>query len=455
MKDKNTIQDVVILAVISALILLWNLGTGSLTSWDEALYGEVAREILKTSNWIDLHYGGLPWSDKPPLCMWVTAFFYMLLGISEFTVRFFSALCGIGTVIITYLFSKKLYSRKAAIAASLALITTWHFLWFAKLGMLDVPLTFFVTLSLFMFKLGEEHKAALFFSPLAFAFAFLTKGAGAAIIPMILLLYMIFSGKLKILKKPALLWGIFVSLVILVWWHWLAFTHYGDAFIRDYFVKHLLTRTTQAVDGHTGNIFTYLGVIPNKGRPWAWVGLCIIPFIILRIFWKKEKEHLLPVIWAGTVIVIFSMVQTKLHWYIIPLYPALAMMTGWTAKKLFRKYTIVIMSVLAAVSLTYLALDKDIFDADYSPAIKEFSLRVRAAIPEGENIYIYKIIDPGIHFYLGDLGGDLVGKENVSSTLGENGNYIVTETSKLRKFPAGSFSMVVEKDSLVLIQTQK
>ena len=47
--------DLLILFVVSAILLLWNLGTGSLLSWDEGLYAEVSREILKTGNWIDVH----------------------------------------------------------------------------------------------------------------------------------------------------------------------------------------------------------------------------------------------------------------------------------------------------------------------------------------------------------------------------------------------------------------
>ncbi|MBP7217065.1 MAG: glycosyltransferase family 39 protein, partial [Candidatus Omnitrophica bacterium] len=57
------------LGFIATLVIFWNLGAGSLISWDECLYAQVAREILINHNWIDLTWMGLPWSDKPPLYM--------------------------------------------------------------------------------------------------------------------------------------------------------------------------------------------------------------------------------------------------------------------------------------------------------------------------------------------------------------------------------------------------
>ncbi|MGB3112123.1 MAG: glycosyltransferase family 39 protein, partial [Candidatus Omnitrophota bacterium] len=419
--------DLLILFVIAAILLLWNLGTGSLLSWDEGLYGGVSREILKTGNWIDLSWADKPWSDKPPLYMWVTALFYMLFGVSEFSVRLFSALCGIGAVLLTYLFANRLYSRNAAFTSALVLLSTWHFIWSARVGMLDMPLTFFIILSLFMFKLGEEKKIYLFFSCLAFTCAFLVKGLGSFLIPIILGLYLVFTGKYKMLKEPALVAGLAVTLLVLGWWHWLAFSHYGDDFVKDYIIKHLFIRTTQAVEGHTGDLLTYIGVVPNKGRPWAGVGLVLAPYLIWRIFRNGEKEHLIPVIWAGTVLVLFSLVRTKLHWYMMPIYPALSIMTGWGASRLLKKRTIAIVSMLAFASLSYLSIDKNIMDLDYSPGIKQIAVKVKETVPKGEKLYLYDISDPGLQFYLGDVGENIVGEEAFETVITQKGRYIFTD----------------------------
>ena len=205
MKLTLTQKDILSLTVISAVIIMWNIWSGSLLSWDEAFYGSVSKEIFRTGDWINLYWAGIPWSDKPPLYMWATTLFYNSFGINEFSVRLFSSICGTGTVLAVYFLARELYSRRAALASSLILLTTWHFIWSSKVGMLDSTLTFFITLSFLFFQIGLRNRKFLFLMPLAFMLAFLTKGPGAMIIPVIIVPYAIFSGNIKKLFDPYLL----------------------------------------------------------------------------------------------------------------------------------------------------------------------------------------------------------------------------------------------------------
>jgi 4-amino-4-deoxy-L-arabinose transferase-like glycosyltransferase len=446
--------DLLILLLISGCVLLFNLGTGSLTSWDEGVHAEVAREMLDSGNLIDLSWAGERWSDKPPLYMWMITFFYKIFGINEFSVRFFSALCGIGTVIVTYLFANKLYSRRVAISAALILLSTQHFIWSAKVGMLDATLTFFIAFSLFLFRLGEEKRIYFFFSLIAFTCAFLTKGGGALIIPIILAVYLISSSKMRMLKEPALILGILFSLVILGWWHYLAFSHYGEKFISGYFIKHLFTRTTKAVEGHVGSVFTYFKVLPNKGRPWAAFAFLTLPFVIYRIFIKKEKEHLLPAIWVFSVLLIFSLVKTKLHWYIVPIYPALSILLAWGINKIFKKFTVVMVGVLASISLLYLSLAKGIFNLDYSPETKRIALAVKKVLPVGESIFIYEVGDPGIRFYLGDVGKHISGLTGLQETLKEKNRYILLENERFADLSKSNLLIIIQNSDFVVVRTR-
>src|SRR5437867_2873148 len=109
--QRNTFWDLLFLTALSSIFLFLYLGNGSLASWDEAIYASVAKEIIQSGNWLKFTLGGEPWTDKPPLAIWVTAVFYKLFGINEFSARFFSALCGLGTVIVTYLLGRKLLNR--------------------------------------------------------------------------------------------------------------------------------------------------------------------------------------------------------------------------------------------------------------------------------------------------------------------------------------------------------
>ena len=453
MERTKIIRDILILFSISAIVLLWGLGTGSLCSWDEGFYASVSREILKTGDWINLHWKGAPWSDKPPLYMWVTASFYTFFGTNEFSVRLFSALCGMGTIIATYMIALKLYSRRAGLAAGLILLSNWTFIWSAKMGMLDSTLTFFTTLSFLMFLIGRENRTCLFLCPIIFTCAFLTKGTGAMIIPVVIFLYAIFSGNLTLFRKSSFIAGFFVALVPLLWWHWAAFSNYGDGFIRGYLLQHLLHRTTTIMDGHTGDIFTYFSVIPNKGRPWAVVGFALIPLILWKITVQKQKQHLLPFIWAITVFTIFSAVRTKLYWYVAPIYPALAIMAGWACDKLFRKYTAAIICIVAFFSLVYLTIDKNIFDLDYSPAIKQFAENAEKHLPQDKTFSLYGIEDPSMQFYLGDTGENVRNQEDLQVILTGNGNFIIIKKEYLASLPEINRSIILQDENFAVIKT--
>jgi 4-amino-4-deoxy-L-arabinose transferase-like glycosyltransferase len=438
---------------VSAAILIWNIWSGSLLSWDEAFYGAVSKEIFRTGNWIDLYWAGMPWSDKPPLYMWATTMFYNFFGINEFSVRIFSSLCGTGTVLAVYFLSRELYSRRAALASALILLSTWHFIWSSKVGMLDSALTFFITLSILFFQLGLRYRKLFFFCPIAFALAFLTKGPGAIIIPLIIVPYAILSGNTKKLFDPYLAAGAVLSIAAIIWWHIAVFSSYGDGFIRNYFVQHLISRTTTAIEGHTGDIFTYFRAIPNKGRPWSIAGLLLMPLVFLRILRNHEKCHLLPFLWAGMVILVFSAVQTKIHWYIVPVYPAISIMTGWASEKIFRRHTIPAVSLLAFFSLVYLTADKAIFNLDYSPTIKETYLGVRSNVPGGKKLFLYDISDPGLQFYAGWEGINLRNQEGLNTILKKNDVYILISNRNMERLTGANYTVEAEYPDHSLIRT--
>src|SRR5579884_463589 len=82
-------------AVIAALVTIPGLGTGTLWDNSETAYGEVAREILLTHDWIVMHFNGAPWFVQPPLYFWLAALFAKAFGVSTFALRLPAALATI------------------------------------------------------------------------------------------------------------------------------------------------------------------------------------------------------------------------------------------------------------------------------------------------------------------------------------------------------------------------
>ena len=272
------------------IILVWGIDKGSLTSWDECLYANVSQHIYKTGNLIDLYYAGKKWADKPPLYMWITALFFKIFGINEFSVRLGSVIFGWGTLVLIYLMGKELFNENVGIVSSLFLLSTYHFLLIAKMGTLDSGLLFFTMLQIYSFlKLQKEFKFVHLFG-LSLAGAIMMKGVGGFLGIMIIIGYALFSKEYKIFLRKQFLICTGIYLLPVIMWHFLAILHYGDFFVDNYFLKHLFTRVISCMEGHKGGWEFYLKVLFNKGRFWAPLGVISLVYIIKELIQSKEKR---------------------------------------------------------------------------------------------------------------------------------------------------------------------
>jgi len=138
--------------LLYGFIVLWGLGEGSLRDWDEAWYGTVARTMVRTGEYLIPHYNGVIYHEKPPLFYWMIASCYQVFGFNEFAVRLPSALCGLACLLIIMLWYREVVGAGARVWwPALVLLTIPHFLRYAGLGQMDVPMAFLLTASLYAF----------------------------------------------------------------------------------------------------------------------------------------------------------------------------------------------------------------------------------------------------------------------------------------------------------------
>ena len=268
--------------VLSAFLMLTNLGGGSLSSWDEAFYAEVSREMMLSGNLMELTWSGSDWYDKPPLYMWVTNIFYKIFGVNEFSARLFSALSGIGVIIVTFLFSRRLFSPRVGLLAAIILLSTYHFAWFSRMGHLDVTFTFFCLCSIYSFVLSEEKPVWLMCSAFWLALAFMTKGAAIFTVPAAIMIYVFVRRKPEMLLNRYTLFGLVIFSIVGLSWFIAEYIHYGQVFIDGHFAKHMVSRSQTSMDGHAGTWLTYINAVLYKGKPWEQSRLyhCLFSFTI-------------------------------------------------------------------------------------------------------------------------------------------------------------------------------
>ena len=146
----------ILLAAGSGVLFFWNLGRASLQDWDEATYAEISREIWIFHDWIHLHWNYLPWFNKAPLYIWMTAALYPL-GVNAFWARAVSALAAVGTILITYGIGNRFYGRLVGIGSAVVLASCYQFIAAGRFGTSDMLLTFFLYGGLYAYVQTREH----------------------------------------------------------------------------------------------------------------------------------------------------------------------------------------------------------------------------------------------------------------------------------------------------------
>lgn len=378
-----------LILLFASIYILGNIGTGSLSTWDEAIYANVSREILNTKNWFVLHHQGKPWFDKPPLYMWSTALFYKVFGVNEFSTRLTSGLFGIACIGLIYIYVSKIANKEAAIISSLMLLAMPHFIHFSKQGTMDVAISFFILLIIYLFWRGQERDEFLFASGLFIGIAYLMKGFAAFLAPMIIVMYALFSKNAGLLLNKKFLLGALIGFLIIFFWHLNLYFQCGPEAIKDYFGFHIIKRATQVVQEHSGGINYYQKVVFNKNKPWAAAAFLSLPYMLWLLIRKKDKSALLILIWVAIMYLFYSAVKTKLHWYIMPVYPALAFSTGILLARFFKNKAFSLLLIIILIGMLIQVPISWAFKLDFTPEVKKTANIAREVYLRGEKVYTY------------------------------------------------------------------
>jgi 4-amino-4-deoxy-L-arabinose transferase-like glycosyltransferase len=317
----------VILVIICLCAFFPGLGKGSLWDRDETHYAEIAREMMVEETWTVPYFNGQPFLHKPVFAFWMIGLAYRFFGVNEFSARFFSAVFGLGTCVFTFYIGRFFYDSRAGFLSGLILATGMLPLVIFRAAVTDAYLVFFITGSIYFFLMAaySENKGYYYFFYIMMGLGTLVKGPIGLVIPAgIIFIYLLFSGKLGILKEMRLSHGLgIITLVVLPWFLRIYFLM-GDKFISDFIIKHHLRRLSEPMEGHGGPFWLYIPVIILGFFPWS--AFLIQSFKRIKRSGSDAFRFLL--VWFGVVFMFFSFASTKLPHYILPLFPALAIALG-------------------------------------------------------------------------------------------------------------------------------
>lgn len=334
---KKMTLHIILLVLVSAVFFFLNLGSVALMEPDEGRNAEVAREVLATGDWLTPHLDFIRYLDKPIFFFWAAAGSMKLMGVNEFAARFPSALSALIGVLAIYFLGRRMFGDRAGLLSGVVLASSPLYYGLGRIVIFDMMLTAFITLTMLFFLLGfteqEGRRKRLFYllSWAAMALAVLTKGPIGAVFPLgIIGIFLLLTGDLGRIREMELVRGPLVFLALAAPWYILVSIKNPEYPYYFFISEHLLRYTTTKF--HRVRPFWYyvpvlvVGLLP-------WIFFLPSAFVhFLRRKWKQpdgETVNLLfPVIWTAIVFLFFSFSKAKMPAYILPLFPAAALLMG-------------------------------------------------------------------------------------------------------------------------------
>ena len=312
--------------VVAAIVLFYRLGDPALKNWDEAIYAEVAKEILQSRDWLTLHWQGADWLEKPPLTFWIMAGLYRLFGANEFSARAVSALAGVGVAAVIYGIGKLQRGPVCGLIAALILLTTFQFVQMSRLVNTDVLLLFFIYLAIYGYlRVRHGDRRWWYVVSVSCALGFMVKSFAILFAPAAIAFALVVDRQVNETLRANQFWfSILIGLAVIVPWHAVMVYLYGSTFVDEYFYYHVWSRTLTALEGHKVPYWFYFHEIWEKIHPW-WT---IAPLALIFNVWQVKRGKVSVVILALSVFVFvfYTLAQTKSTSYVLPVYPALAVL---------------------------------------------------------------------------------------------------------------------------------
>jgi 4-amino-4-deoxy-L-arabinose transferase-like glycosyltransferase len=327
--------------LIIAVAAIWfsNLEYRKLIKPDEGRYAEIPREMVASGDWVTPRLNDLKYFEKPPLQYWATATAYELFGEHHWTSRLWAALTGFAGILLVWFAGLRLFGREAANYAAILLGSSMLYALMAHINTLDMGVTFFITLGIAGLLLGQsetdrkKQRNWMLLAWAGLALAVLSKGLMGLVLPgAALFIYMVVQRDFSVLRRMYWLPGLGVFLLITAPWFYLVMKA-NPEFFQFFFIHEHLERFTTKVHGRYQPWYYFIPILLLGMLPWT--------VLMFDTLWKNtfgnKREHMTGktfnaarflLIWAVFVYVFFSISDSKLPSYLLPMFPALALLMG-------------------------------------------------------------------------------------------------------------------------------
>jgi 4-amino-4-deoxy-L-arabinose transferase-like glycosyltransferase len=326
-------------AFVAALITVPGLWVGTLWDNSETAYGEVAREILLTHDWIVMHLNGVPYFVQPPLYFWIGAASAFLFGPTAFALRLPSALATIALGAFTGYAIARRAGTRAGIYAAVILSTSLMQAVIGRLAIMDALLDLTVAMSiLWWFESLETGRGRYaIYGWIAAAAGFLAKGFVAPVVALLTIVpFYLWNRRgeaMQPLSVRGWLTGAAIFVAIVVPWP-LALVLHSNLFPLEKLIgEYTIGRYTGVIENQSGPLWYYVPVVILGFFPWiAFLPMAIV-YAVRQLRGNSLAPELVPlvrlaIVWIVVPLLFFSFARTKLPNYVALEFPALAVITA-------------------------------------------------------------------------------------------------------------------------------
>jgi len=347
-------NDLVTLVIVASLAILAGLGNGTFWEPDEPRFAEATRQMFARGDFVTPYLNGVPRFEKPILFYWAQATAFTAFGDNEFAARLPSAIAGVGIVLVLYLLVVEIASRRAAFVAALVMATMFRFVTFARIGLTDVPVMFFVVAALYGFiravqpSCGGDRRrgpasavppasrtsaAWAFCAWVCIGFGVLTKGPVGLLSVVIWAMYAAFRRNWSVFARTRPLIGMTLALAIALPWYVVMAVQHGRAFT-DFALGHEIVErmlSEESFGAPARGFFYYFKIWPGDAAPWSALFVASIGWTAWR--WSSldrgaRQAVMFAAAWFISVFLVFSVSRSKVPHYVLPAYPAAALLIG-------------------------------------------------------------------------------------------------------------------------------
>ncbi|MBK9734923.1 MAG: glycosyltransferase family 39 protein [Saprospiraceae bacterium] len=381
-KHTQTLKYQWAIAILGFVLFVPFLGTVNLFDWDEINFAECAREMVVTDNYFSVSINYQPFWEKPPLFIWMQAISMKMFGVNAFAARLPNAICGIITLLFLFNIGQRVYDKRFGLLWVMTYVGSLLPNFYFKSGIIDPwfnVLIFGGIVYVILFLQAKQYKN-LYYSGVLIGLAVLTKGPVAILIFGLCVSVFWLMGYCKpIMTWRQLLWLSSIIIITGGLWFLMLFLSGHNEIISEFFLYQVRLFQTEDA-GHGGPFFYH----------WLVLLIGCFPASVFALYGFKRAEtdsdfQRLFAVWMKilfwVVLIVFSIVKTKIiHYSSLCYFPLTFLGTWyihklWIGEKSWRRETnlfLVVLAFLWALVLMALPLiDRYKTDLIHSGLIKD------------------------------------------------------------------------------------